>query len=277
MGFRINTNTPASAALRAVNKASEAKSDDLNKLSSGDRILKAADDASGLAISEKLKAGIRSSRQASRNANDGISMIQVAEGGLNESSNLLIRMRELSVQAASDTSGDRERSMTNMEFQGLKSELKRISGATAYNGTKLLDGSGSQLDFHVGTGGKSSSDRISFEAGQVNSSPESLGLAHASLLTKLGAQDCLGKIDDAIGKLVGHRTSLGAIQTRLTASSNNLDVSTENISAANSRIRDTDYAEASAKLARDSIIVEASTATLAQANNLGNAARKLVE
>lgn len=276
MGFRINTNTPASAALRAVNKATEAKSDDLNKLSSGDRILRAADDASGLAISEKLKAGIRSSRQAERNANDGISMIQVAEGGISESSNLLIRMRELSVQSASDTLGDNERRMTNMEFQGLKTELKRISGATKYNGINLLDGTGSRVDFHVGASGEGS-NRISFEAGNVSTSPESLGLTHASLLTKTGAQDCLGKLDNAISKLVGHRTDLGAVQTRLTTSSSNLGVMTENISAANSRIRDTDFAEASAKLARDSIVEQASTAVLAQANDLGKAAYKLVE
>lgn len=276
MGFRINTNTPASAANRAVSKASDAKGDSLNKLSSGDRILKAADDASGLAISEKLKAGIRSSRQASRNANDGISMIQVAEGGIQEASNLLIRMRELSVQAASDTSGESERAMTNMEFQGLKKELKRISGATEFNGTKLLDGTTSKLDFHVGTGGTNTNERISFQASEVNSSPESLGLAHANLLYKSSAQDCLGKLDTAINKLVGHRTTLGAVQTRLTASSNNLDVSTENISAANSRIRDTDYAEESARLARNSIVEQASVSVLAQANDLGKAATKLV-
>lgn len=277
MGFRINTNTPSSAANRAVSKASSEKEQSLSKLSSGDRIIRAADDASGLAISEKLKAGIRSSRQASRNANDGISMIQVAEGGIQEASNLLIRMRELSVQAASDTSGDSERAMTNMEFQGLKKELKRISGATEFNGTKLLDGSGSKLDFHVGTGGQSTNDRISFDANQVNSSPEALGLTHATLATKTGAQDCLGKLDSAINKLVGHRTTLGSVQTRLTASSNNLDVSTENISASNSRIRDTDYAEEAAKLAKASIVSEASVSVLAQANDLGKAAYKLVE
>ena len=175
MGLRINTNTQSLRAQTAMSKVEAQKSDSLAKLSSGTRINKAGDDAAGLAISEKLKANIRSSQQANRNANDGISMVQVAEGGLNETSNILVRMRELSVQAASDTVGDTERGMSNMEYQQLKSEMERISQVTEYNGTKLLDGSGEKKDFQVGTGNNEFQDRISFEPGQLNSGLGALG------------------------------------------------------------------------------------------------------
>ena len=156
MSFRINTNTSALAAQTSMNKVTKAKEESSAKLSSGNRIMKAADDAAGLAISEKLKAEIRSSRQANRNANDGLSLIQTAEGGLNESSSLLTRMRELAMQAASDSVGDSERKMAEGEYQHMKDELERISRVTEFNGRKLLDGTAPSLDFQVGVGDHSS-------------------------------------------------------------------------------------------------------------------------
>ena len=150
MGLRINTNVTSLAAQRTLSANNAEQASTLGKLSSGTRIVKSADDAAGLAISEKLKAQIRGVNQAERNANDGISMIQTAEGGLNETSNILVRLRELAVQSSSDTVGDQERKYTDLEYQNLKQEMERISQVTEFNGKKLLNGSGDKFDFQVG-------------------------------------------------------------------------------------------------------------------------------
>ncbi len=277
MGFRINTNIASLQGQNSLNKVRQERHESFSKLSSGERITKAADDAAGLAISEKLKAEIRSSRQADRNANDGISMVQVAEGGLNESSSILIRMRELAMQAATDTLADSDRSMSNMEYQQLKQELDRISQSTEYNGRKLLDGSGSQLDFHVGVGPNTHDDQISYQSGRVSAGAASLGVDGASIHSKSGAQESLAHINGAIDKVIGQRSFLGSIQNRLTTSSNNLMTYTENMSSANSRIRDVDYAMETANQAKNSITESAGTAVLAQANVTGKHALKLIE
>jgi flagellin len=276
MGFRINTNVAslqAQTSLGKVNRESEAS---FSKLSSGERITKSADDAAGLAISEKMKAEIRSSQQATRNANDGISMIQVAEGGLNETSNILTRLRELAMQSASDTVGDSERQMTNLEYQNLKSEMDRISQVTEFNGKKLLNGEGDKYDFQVGSGNSDSEDRISFDAASLNASTGSIGIEGADVSSKQGAQDSLAQVDSAIEKVSSQRAVLGATQNRLTSTVSNLEVYSENMSAANSRIRDVDYAEETAKQARNQIISAAGTSVLAQANASGQQALKLI-
>ena len=276
MGFRINTNVASLQAQTSLNKVNKETQESFSKLSSGTRIAKAADDAAGLAISEKLKSEIRSAQQANRNANDGISMVQVAEGGLNETSNILVRMRELAVQSASDTVGDVERGMTNLEYQQLKQEMERISQVTQYNGTNLLDGSGEKKEFQIGTGADEFKDRISFEPGQLNSSLGAMGVEGLDVSSKEGAQDSLASIDAAIEKVSGQRAVLGAIQNRLTSTSNNLQTFTENMSAANSRVRDVDYAEETAKQARNQIVQAAGTSVLAQANVTGQSALKLI-
>lgn len=276
MGFRINTNISSIAAQRSLTVNNREQESNLAKLSSGSRITKAADDAAGLAISEKLKAGIRSLKQADRNANDGISMVQTAEGGLNEVSSILTRMRELAVQTASDTVGDVERNMTNMEYQNLKLELDRISQVTEFNGKKLLNGEGETFDFQVGMNNDAFQDRISYDAGQVNSRLESLGVSELDVSTKSGSQESLASLDSAIEKVSGQRAYLGAIQNRLTSTSNNLQTSVENMSAANSRIRDVDYAEATATKAKNDILGSAGTSVLAQANMSGQNALKLI-
>jgi len=276
MGFRINTNVASLQAQTSLNKVNKESQESFSKLSSGQRITKAADDAAGLAISEKLKANIRSSQQANRNANDGISMVQVAEGGLNETSSILVRMRELSIQAASDTVGDTERGMSNLEYQQLKQEMDRISQVTEYNGTKLLDGSGDRKEFQIGTGADEFKDRIGFDPSTLNSGISSLGVDEVDVSTKSGAQESLSSLDGAIEKVSGQRAELGAIQNRLVSTSNNLQVSTENMSAANSRIRDVDYAEETAKQARNQILTAAGTSVLAQANMSGQSALKLI-
>lgn len=276
MGFRINTNVSSLAAQRSLSINNRESESNLSKLASGSRITKAADDAAGLAISEKLKANIRSLKQADRNANDGISMVQVAEGGLNEVSSILTRMRELAIQTSSDTIGDSERSMTNMEYQNLKLELDRISQVTEFNGKKLLNGEGGMLDFQIGANNDNFQDRISYEAGRVNASLDSLGVSEADVSTKEGSQASLAAVDAAIEKVSGSRAFLGAIQNRLTSTSNNLQTSVENLSAANSRIRDVDYADATATKAKNDILNAAGTSVLAQANMTGQNALKLI-
>lgn len=276
MGLRINTNVASLQAQTSVGKVSRETQESFAKLSSGTRITKAADDAAGLAISEKLKAEIRSSQQASRNANDGISMVQVAEGGLNETSNILTRMRELAIQSSSDTVGDSERGMANLEYQQLKSEMDRISQVTEFNGKKLLNGEGDKYEFQVGTKGDEFENRIGFEASQISSGVESLGVASVEIASKEGAQESLASLDGAIEKVSGQRAILGSLQNRLVSTTNNLQTYTENMSAANSRIRDVDYAEETAKQARNSIISSAGTSVLAQANMNGQSALKLI-
>ncbi len=276
MGFRINTNIASISAQRSLGVSNRESEGVLSKLSSGTRITKAADDAAGLAISEKMKANIRSMRQADRNANDGISMVQTAEGGLNEVSSILTRMRELAIQTSSDTVGDVERGMTNMEYQNLKLELERISQVTEFNGKKLLNGEGDMYDFQVGVNNDAFNDRISYNSGMANSRLEALGVSELDVGTKQGSQESLASLDSAIEKVSGQRAYLGAIQNRLTSTSNNLQVATENLSAANSRIRDVDYADATAQKAKLDILNAAGTSVLAQANMNSQNALKLI-
>jgi flagellin len=276
MGLRINTNVQSLRAQNSLAKVEENKSNTLAKLSSGSRINKAGDDAAGLAISEKLKANIRGTQQASRNAGDGISMIQTAEGGLNESSNILIRLRELSVQAASDTIGDQERKFSDLEFQQLTSEMERIATSTQFNGKNLLSGEGDTLDFQIGIMNDAKNDRLSYMPQESSARTKDLGVDGLGVLTKGDAQANLEKIDNAINGINGNRASLGALQNRLQSTISNLDVKTENLSAANSRIRDTDIALESAEMTKANILSAAATSVLAQANNAGSGALKLI-
>ena len=276
MGLRINTNVQSLSAQRSLNKVNIAKSRSLEQLSSGNRINKAADDAAGLAISEKMKAEIRGSQQATRNAGDGISMIQTAEGGLNETSNILIRLRELSVQAASDTVGNNERKFADMEFQHLVQEVDRIAQATEFNGKTLLNGEGEDIDFQIGIRNVAENDRITYMPQDTDSSAGSLGIGSLNVLEKGQSQENLGQIDESINKLNGQRSNLGAIQNRLQSTINNLEVKTENLSAANSRVRDTDVAVATADMTKNNILSQAGVSVLAQANNSGQSALRLI-
>lgn len=276
MGLRINTNVQSLRAQQSLGKVTREQEDSLAKMSSGTRINKAADDAAGLAISERLKAEIRGTQQAERNANDGVSMIQVAEGGLTEISNIMTRLRELSVQAASDTVGEVERSFTDKEYQNLVSEVSRIAESTEFNGKSLLNGEGEKLEWQVGTNNNAEVDRIAFNPGEIAARADQLEVEGTNVLTKVDAQENLAKIDSAINKINEGRAGLGAMQNRLQSTMNNLSIKTENLSAANSRIRDTDVASESAKLARANILTAASSSVLAQANSSGNQALKLI-
>jgi len=276
MALRIATNIPSINGQRQLFNTSIAMNRSLERMASGYRINKAADDAAGLAISENLKAQIRGMKQAGRNANDAVSLVQVAEGGLAEIGNMLIRMRELSIQAASDTLGDTERGFTNVEFEQIKSEIQRVAEVTEFNGTPLLSGIGGILDFQVGVHNDPANDRISFDSAAANSTLAALGMTSEAINTKQGAQLSLGVIDEAMVRINSMRANFGALQNRLISTINNIQVSHENLSAANSRIRDADIAEESAELSRNQILMQAGTSMISQANQLPQLALKLL-
>ena len=276
LGLRIGTNVAALNAQKNLYMTNINANRSMARLASGFRINQAADDAAGLAISENLRGQIRGMRQANRNANDGISLVQVAEGSLNEVSNMLIRLRELGVQAASDTIGDTERKFLDVEYQQLKSEVQRITESTKYNGYDLLNGTGGMIDIQVGVNNDPFQDRISFNAGAANSSLEALGLTAESVATKEGAQLSLATVDAAATQVNAIRANFGALQNRLVSTSNNLLIADENLSAANSRIRDTDVAAETSEMSRNNILLQAGVSVLGQANQSQQLALKLL-
>lgn len=276
MGMRVTTNIAALNAQRNLIGSQRVMNKSMAQLASGSRINIAADDAAGLAISESFKAQIRSSAQAQRNANDGISMVQTAEGGLNEIGNIVTRLRELGIQAASDTIGESERGFVDKEVQQLKSEIQRIASVTTWGTTKLLDGSSPDFDYQVGIFNNESEDRIQFKSSENIATLDHLNLSDLDYTSKEGAQTALAQLDNAQNSINGTRASLGALQNRLTSTVDNLGVAQENLSAANSRIRDTDVAQASSEMTRNNILLQAGTATLAQANQSNQLALKLI-
>jgi flagellin len=276
MGLRINTNVQALAAQRNLGVSNLKQQSSLEKMASGTRISKAADDSAGLAISEKMRADIRSLRQDSRNANDGISLVQVAEGGMNEVSNILTRFRELSIQAASDTIGDKERGFINKEVQQLRAEVDRISATTEFNGHKLLAGQGEKLEIQVGLNNSPENDRFVFDTQKMKTSLDGLGLGDINTESKEAAQSNLAKIDAAITTLSENRSEIGALQNRLGSSIQNLAIYEENLSAARSRIYDVDMAQESSEMTKNSILSQAGTSVLSQANSNAQMALKLL-
>jgi len=276
MGLRIATNTTALNAQRvmAITRMNLDKS--LEKLASGSRINHAGDDAAGLAISENLKAQVRGMRQAKRNSMDGISLIQVSEGGLNEISNMIVRMRELSIQAASDTVGDVERQFTDREFQSLKQEIDRIANVTQFNGTPLLNGRAGIFEIQVGTQNNPILDRVVYNGERSDASLDALKMGGESIATKQGAQLSLSVIDDALLRVNSIRADLGALQNRLQSTINNLAIADENLSAANSRIRDTDLAEEVSEMTKNNILMQSGISVLGQANATNTQALKLL-
>ena len=274
--MRIATNIPALNVQRNLYGLNIDMGTTMARLSSGYRINKASDDAAGLAISENLKAQIRGFKQANRNANDGISLVQVAEGGLNEVTSMLTRLRELAVQSASDTIGDRERAYVDIEYQQLKEEIDRVAQTTQFNGTPLLNGQGGLLDIQIGVNNVEFQDRITYDAKSSNASIEAMQLLDQSVIGKEQARNSLAFVDDAINYVNGIRANLGAVQNRLQTVSQTLQTTDENFSAANSRIRDTDIAEESSRLARNNVLLQAATSVLGQANQQQQLALKLL-
>lgn len=276
MGLRVATNTQSLAAQRNLGINNAAQKQSLEKLSAGTRIVRAADDAAGLAIAENMRGQIRSLRQDARNASDGISMIQTAEGAMNEIGNILIRFRELSIQAASDTIGDVERGFVDKEVQQLRQEVDRIANSTEYNGRKLMSGEGSVLEIQVGTKNDENLDRFKFDTARINATADHLGVASITVATKEDAQNNLAQVDTAIKTLTENRAELGALQNRLQTSINNINIYDENLSAARSRIYDVDMASETAELTKNNILTTAGVSVLSQANQNTLMALKLL-
>ncbi|NQW44357.1 MAG: flagellin FliC [Deltaproteobacteria bacterium] len=266
MGLTINTNEVSLAAQRHLDVTNNRFKGTIQRLASGSRIVQASDDPAGLAISDNLNATIRSLGAATRNAQDGISLIQVYEGGTNEINNMLVRVRELSMQAASDTIGDRERGMLDNEVQQLKEEMNRVARSTKFGGRELLSGEGNNIEFQVGTNNEAEVDRIEFNPGDTDLRNQALGVANISVLDKESARDNLDVLDEALLKVNEIRARVGSAQTRLNTVVSSQQIFAENLTAARSRIKDADIAQESSNLAKDTILRQAGVAVLAQAN-----------
>ena len=263
MGLRVNTNIAAMTAQRNLGNVSSRLQGNFSRLSSGLRIASAADDAAGLGISERMRADIRSYGVAARNAQDGISLVQTAEGALNEASGILNRMRELSVQAANGTLNSGDRGTLNGEFSQLIEELDRIAGSTNFNGVNLLDGNATSLSVQVGIDA-GTNDVVSVSI--VDATASTLGVGSLDISSASGASSAISAIDSAINTVNSNRGTLGAQQNRLDSTLRSILNVRENTAAAESRIRDVDVAYETADLTRNSILQQAATAVLAQAN-----------
>ena len=292
MGLRIRTNVASLNAQRNMGNSTGAMQENIAKLSSGYRINKASDDAAGLAISETMRAKTRSLDVAKRNAADGVSLVQTAEGSMNEVSNILIRMRELATQASSDTIGNNERSYSNGEYVQLVNEIQRISNTTNFNGIPLLAGQEAVGDdkmftIHVGAGdgSKENTDTIQIGVDRLKINVEDLGLGTGSEIgpsekgeafTRDIAAQKLSVIDNALDKVASSRAYVGAQQSRLGSTINNLGVQIENLKSANSRIRDVDFAEETAAFTQNKILQQAGGSVLMQANQAPEVALSLL-
>jgi len=276
MGLRISTNVASINAQKTMGYNTREMQKSMAQLSTGSRITKAGDDAAGLAISENLKSTIRSYGQASRNANDGISMIQTAEQSMGEVSNILTRIRELGVQSSSDTIGDQERDFVQSEVDALKAEVQRVAESTTFGSRKLLDGTGGTYDIHVGTSANAATDWIGYDASNTNVTIEHLGINALDFTSKEGAREGLGALDSAQLMVSGSRANLGSLQNRLTSTVDVIGTMSESMSAANSRLRDADIAQTTSDLARNSVLLQGTTSVLAQANQSPALALKLI-
>ncbi len=271
----VLTNVSSLAAQRNLAAATDGLADNIARLSSGLRVRSAADDAAGLAISEDFKATIRSLSQAKRNANDGVSLSQTADGSLSEVGNLLKRMRELAVQSRNGTNNTTQRGYLDGEFQQLKSEIDRIVSTTEFNGINLLDGSQSGgIAFQVGAG-TSADNRLTLSI--ATSSASALGISASVVSSTAGSDAAISAIDDAIQGVSTRRATIGSMQNRLQVTMSNLDTYGTNLSAANSRIVDVDVAAETAMLTKHNILVQAGSAMLAQANQAPQSALSLLQ
>jgi flagellin len=273
MGIRINTNVSSLNTQRHLQRSSTEFQKSMEKLSSGLRINRAGDDAAGLAISEGLKSDIRALDQASRNAADGISLVQTGEGSLDEVSSILLRMKELAEQSLNGTLSNTDRGYLNSEFGALKLEIDRISDATEFNGVKLLDSSGGTISIQVGIG-TGTSDKVDVDISTARDTG-TLGLS-AQIDSASGATTAMDQIDTAISTVTSARSDFGAIQNRLESSIRNINMTSENLAAANSRIRDVDIAKETSRMTSYQILQQAGVSMLAQANTSTSLAMSLL-
>ncbi|MBN8536150.1 MAG: flagellin FliC [Deltaproteobacteria bacterium] len=274
MGLRIQTNMASISAQKVLSKQQVRAEHASQALAGGSRIVKAGDDAAGLAISESMRAQVRGMQMARTNSFNAVSAIQVSEGGLNEVSNILVRLRELGIQAASDNVGEKERSFLDLEAKNIIEEADRIARTTTFGDKKLLDGSGGKQTYHVGPNG-GEENTITFDLSS-NATASEIGIDGLSLADKDSAKDLLNVVDGAMQKVGEMRANFGAIQNRLETTTANLDTQIENLSAARSRISDTDVAKESSELASAQVLQSAAVSVLAQANQFPSIALKLI-
>ena len=275
MALIVNHNIASITAQRNLGISTSQLQGSVARLSSGLRITKASDDAAGLGVSETLRAQIRSINQAVRNSNDGISLLQIADGGAENIGNLLSRLRELATQSASGILGSNERSFLDQEFVALRSEIDRISAVTEFNGVKLLSGTDNDsLSLQIGFR-SSANDTLTLSLNDLTTADLTLSTVNVS--TSANALSALSNIDSAISAVASARANVGSLQNRIDAAVLNLGVANENITAAESRIRDADIAFETSQFVRNQILVAAGTSILAQANTLPQQALTLLQ
>ena len=276
MAIRISTNVESVFAQKNLARTQRSLRDDMQKLSSGLRITKAADDAAGMGVSEKMRAHISSLKMAGRNAQDAISMVQTAEGAASEISSILGRMRELAVESSSEVLQATERAYLETEFDALQGEAERIAQSTEFNGLNLTDGTDTSVSVQVGIFNVAAEDRISVSLGAIDTATLAVDASTISVSTVAGAQASITAIDTAIDSLNSTRAQYGADQNALSSSVRNLENYTENLIEAESRIRDVDFAEATASMTRNQIFQQAGLSVLSQANSSPSAALALL-
>jgi len=276
MAIRISTNVESVFAQKHLARTQRALRSDMQKLSSGLRITKAADDAAGMGVSEKMRAHISSLKMADRNTQDAISMVQTAEGAASEISAILSRMRELAVESSSAVLQATERAYLETEFDALQAEAERIAQATDFNGLKLTDGTTTTVAVQVGIFNVTAEDRISVSLTAIDTTSLAVNTSAISVATVAGAQSSIALIDTAMDSLNSARANYGADQNRLSSALRNLENYTENLVEAESRIRDVDFAAATASLTRNQIFQQAGLSVLSQANSSPSAALSLL-
>ena len=275
MSITVNTNTSALMAQTKLGSTNRSLAGSFERLSTGLRISKAADDAAGLAVADNLDTVARSARVAMRNANDGVSIVSTAEGATNEVTNIVKRMRELAVQSSSETLSDNERTYIQDEYEALASEVDRISATTEFNNTVLSDGSTTQMAVQVGVNG-TADDRITVTLGDLRATVIGVDTASLDLSSASGAQAAIADLDAALDTVSGYRSDLGASQNRLTSSIANMDVYYSNLKSAESSIRDADFAHETAELTKNQIMQQAGISVLAQAKSVSQSALSLL-
>jgi flagellin len=276
MALTVNTSVPTLNAINNLAKTQRSLSGSFERISSGMRIAKAADDAAGLGVATNLQAQSSSGKQAMRNTNDGISIIQTAEGAMDEVGDILNRMRELAVQSSSETLDDDERAYIQDEYEQLTGEVDRIANVTEFNGIKLSDGTNADLDVQVGTM-DSVDDRISITLGDLSAGTLAVDTGSVDLSSAATAQDAITTIDSAIDSVNSYRSDLGSVQNRLDSALSSMENYTVNLQSAESRIRDADFAVETAELSKQQILSQAGTTVLAQAKGLNQSALSLLQ
>lgn len=277
MSLRINTNITSLKTQQHLKKTQNDIQRSMEKLSSGHRINTTSDDIGGQMISEQLKAEIKGLNQIERNATDGISLIQIAEGGLSELSNLLVRLKELTVQAASDTMNDQDRQLIQIEYKELLSEIDRISKVTAFNNIFPLNGSRDNLNIQIGTGNDPLIDRLTFNTSLTNVTVKNLLLDTISIVDKRSSQNSLNKLDGALTKISTVRSHFGALHSRLRSILHNIQFNIENLSTSRSLLKDTDIASETAEMTKKNILLQAGMSILTQANSTPKIALNLIQ